>query len=101
MGGRESLPLGRLCSRKRMTYGETLCDMEQFVFRRSAGSRWAHSLFRRRNVKVCIPGKLRVAFDSLSLKSFRVVEVGFNISKLNCLIVLTYLLTYSMEQSPS
>ena len=44
-----------------------LYGMGQFVFRhQSEGPGWARGLYRRRNVKVCVPGMLRVTFDSLT-----------------------------------
>ena len=52
MGGRNSLPVGRRCSQKRKTCGKTLYEMEQFVFRQSAGSGWTRGSYQRRNVKV-------------------------------------------------
>jgi len=66
VGGRDSLPVGRLCSLKMKTCGKTLYEMEQIVFRQSAGSGWARGLYRRRNVKVCILGVLRVTYDFLT-----------------------------------
>jgi hypothetical protein len=66
VGGRDILPVGRLCSLKMKTCGETLCEMKHFVFRQSAGSGWARGLYQRRNVKVCVLGIIRATYDSLT-----------------------------------
>jgi hypothetical protein len=65
VGGRDSLPVGRLCSLKRKTCGKTLYEMEQFVFRQSAGSGWARGLYQRRNLLFIIIIKSAISVQSI------------------------------------